>query len=87
MTTLTNPFMYCGARLPIYALFAAAFFPTGGQNLIFGLYLIGIGFAVVNGLVLKNTLLKGEITPFVMELPPYHTPTVKGVLFRARDRL
>lgn len=87
LTILMNPFMSCGARLPVYALFAAAFFPVGGQNLVFGLYLIGIGFAVITGLVLKNTLLKGEITPFVMELPPYHMPTVKGVLLRAWDRL
>ena len=87
LTIMMNPFMSCGARLPVYALFAAAFFPVGGQNLVFGLYLLGIGFAVVTGLVLKNTLLKGGITPFVMELPPYHLPTVKGVLLRAWDRL
>jgi ferrous iron transport protein B len=87
LTIMMNPFMSCGARLPVYALFAAAFFPVGGQNLVFGLYLIGIGFAVVTGLVLKNTLLKGEITPFVMELPPYHMPTIKGVFLRAWDRL
>jgi ferrous iron transport protein B len=84
---MMNPFMSCGARLPVYALFAAAFFPVGGQNLVFGLYLLGIGFAVITGLALKSTLLKGEITPFVMELPPYHMPTVKGVLLRAWDRL
>jgi ferrous iron transport protein B len=87
LTIMMNPFMSCGARLPVYALFAAAFFPTGGQNLVFLLYLIGIGFAVVTGLLLKNTLLKGDITPFVMELPPYHLPTVKAVLFRVYDRL
>ena len=87
LTIMMNPFMSCGARLPVYALFAAAFFPTGGQNLVFGLYLLGIGFAVLTGLVLKNTLLKGEITPFIMELPPYHMPTVKGVFLRAWDRL
>lgn len=87
LTIMMNPFMSCGARLPVYALFAAAFFPSGGQNLVFGLYLLGIGFAVITGLVLKNTLLKGEITPFVMELPPYHMPTVKGVVLRAWDRL
>jgi ferrous iron transport protein B len=87
LTIMMNPFMSCGARLPVYALFSAAFFPVGGQNLVFGLYLLGIGFAVVTGLVLKSTLLKGEITPFVMELPPYHMPTVKGVLMRAWDRL
>jgi len=87
LTIMMNPFMSCGARLPVYALFAAAFFPTGGQNLVFGLYLIGIGFAVITGLVLKSTVLKGEITPFVMELPPYHMPTVRGVVLRAWERL
>jgi len=87
LTIMMNPFMSCGARLPVYALFAAAFFPTGGQNLVFVIYLIGIGFAVLTGFFLKNSLLQGEITPFVMELPPYHMPTVKGVLLRAWDRL
>ena len=87
LTIMMNPFMSCGARLPVYALFAAAFFPVGGQNLVFGLYLIGIGFAVLTGLILKNTLLKGDITPFVMELPPYHMPTVKGIVLRTWDRL
>jgi ferrous iron transport protein B len=87
LTIMMNPFMSCGARLPVYALFAAAFFPSGGQNLVFLLYLIGIAFAVLTGLILKNTLLKGEITPFVMELPPYHVPTVKAVLLRTYDRL
>ncbi len=87
LTIMMNPFMSCGARLPVYALFAAAFFPTGGQNLVFLLYLIGIGAAVLTGLILKNTILKGEITPFVMELPPYHLPTLKGVALRAYDRL
>jgi ferrous iron transport protein B len=82
-----NPFMSCGARLPVYALFAAAFFPAGGQNLVFLLYLIGIGFAVLTGLALKSTLLQGETTPFVMELPPYHLPTFKAVVFRAFERL
>jgi ferrous iron transport protein B len=87
LTIMMNPFMSCGARLPVYALFAAAFFPVGGQNLVFSLYLLGIGFAVLTGLILKNTLLKGDITPFVMELPLYHMPTVRGVLLRAWDRL
>ena len=86
MTIAMAPFMSCGARLPVYALFAAAFFPTGGQNLVFGLYLIGIAAAVLTGLALKSTLLKGESAPFVMELPPYHLPTVTGVLLRTWDR-
>ncbi len=87
LTIMMNPFMSCGARLPVYALFAAAFFPVGGQNVVFLLYLAGIGFAVLTGLVLKHTLLKGNITPFVMELPAYHVPTVKSVLLRTWDRL
>jgi ferrous iron transport protein B len=87
LTIMMNPFMSCGARLPVYALFAAAFFPVGGQNMVFLLYLAGIGFAVLTGLILKHTLLKGQITPFVMELPPYHVPTVKSVILRTWDRL
>ena len=62
-----NPFMSCGARLSVYALFAAAFFPLGGQNAVFGLYLIGIAMAVFTGLVLKNTLLHGAASPFIYE--------------------
>jgi ferrous iron transport protein B len=86
LTIVMAPFMSCGARLPVYALFAAAFFPIGGQNIVFGLYLIGIAVAVLTGLIMKKTLLPGESSPFVMELPPYHLPTVKGVLMRTWDR-
>jgi len=87
LTVMMNPFMSCGARLPVYALFAAAFFPRGGQNLIFLLYLIGIGFAIITGLLLKNTLLKGETTPYIMELPPYHVPTPRAIILSTYDRL
>lgn len=87
MTAMMTPFMSCGARLPVYALFAAAFFPTGGQNIVFLLYIIGIAFAILTGLVLKNTILKGTVSPFIMELPPYHIPTVMGVLRTTWDRL
>jgi ferrous iron transport protein B len=87
LTNLMNPFMSCGARLPVYALFAAAFFPVNGQNLVFGLYLTGIGVAVLTGLIMRHTLFKGESTPFIMELPVYHLPTLHGVLIRTWDRL
>jgi ferrous iron transport protein B len=87
MTIAMAPFMSCGARLPVYVLFAAAFFPQGGQNVVFGLYLIGIAVAVLTGLVLKHSILKGEATPFIMELPPYHLPTAKGILTHTWDRL
>jgi len=87
LTILMNPFMSCGARLPVYVLFAAAFFPQSGQNVVFALYLIGILVAVLTGLVMQRTLLAGESTGFMMELPPYHLPTVKGVLLRTWDRV
>ncbi len=87
LTNLMNPFMSCGARLPVYALFAAAFFPVGGQNLVFGLYLLGIAVAVLTGLIMRHTLFKGESAPFIMELPAYHLPTVRGVFIRTWDRL
>lgn len=87
LTMLMVPFMSCGARLPVYALFAAAFFPVGGQNVVFGLYLIGILLAMLTGLIMKHTLLQGDASPFIMELPPYHLPTLKGVLLRTWDRL
>jgi ferrous iron transport protein B len=87
LTILMNPFMSCGARLPVYVLFAAAFFPQHGQNLVFGLYLIGIIIAIFTGLLMKRTLLSGESTGFMMELPPYHVPTLRGVLLRTWDRV
>jgi ferrous iron transport protein B len=87
LTNLMNPFMSCGARLPVYALFAAAFFPVGGQNLVFGLYLLGIAVAVLTGLIMRHTLFKGESAPFIMELPAYHLPTWRGVFIRTWDRL
>ena len=87
LTILMNPFMSCGARLPVYALFAAAFFPRNGQNLVFGLYLIGILAAIGTGMIMKRTLLPGQSTGFMMELPPYHIPSFKGVLLRTWDRV
>lgn len=87
LTNLMNPFMSCGARLPVYALFAAAFFPINGQNVVFSLYLFGIGVAILTGLIMRNTLFKGETTPFIMELPTYHLPTLQGVFIRTGDRL
>lgn len=87
LTILMNPFMSCGARLPVYALFAAAFFPHSGQNLVFALYLTGIAVAILSGLVMKHTLLQGDSSGLLMELPPYHLPTLKGVLLRTWDRV
>ncbi len=87
LTILMNPFMSCGARLPVYALFVAAFFPSNGQNLVFALYLIGIIVAILTGLLMKHTILSGESSGFMMELPPYHMPTLKGIMLRTWDRV
>lgn len=87
LTVAMAPFMSCGARLAVYALFAAAFFPTGGQNLVFVLYLVGVAVAVLTGFLLKHTLLRGETSPFLMELPPYHLPLPKALVIHAWNRL
>ena len=87
LTILMNPFMSCGARLPVYALFAAAFFSNSGQNIVFALYLTGIAVAILTGLLMKRTLLPGKSSGFMMELPPYHLPTLKGISLRAWDRV
>jgi len=87
LTNIMNPFMSCGARLPVYALFAAAFFPVGGQNLVFFLYVFGIAVAVLTGLIMRHTLFKGDSMPFIMELPNYHLPTLQSIAIRTWDRL
>ena len=87
LTGLLVPFMSCGARLPVYVLFASIFFPGRSGAVIFWLYITGIVTAVVLGVVLKNTLFKGkEQSPFVMELPPYRVPTLKGIWFHMWER-
>jgi len=87
LTAVMSPFMSCGARLTIYALFTAAFFPTGGSNIVFALYLIGIAAALLTGFMLNKTVLKGEITPFIMELPPYRMPRFRDLLLLSWVRL
>ncbi|HEX9059412.1 MAG TPA: ferrous iron transport protein B [Clostridia bacterium] len=86
LTIMLTPFMSCGARLPVYALFAAAFFARNQGMVIFSVYILGIVVAVLSGILLKRTVLKGEAAPFVMELPPYRIPTLKGLLIHMWDR-
>jgi len=78
---LIVPFMSCSARLPIYIIFTAALFPNNGAMVLMSLYLIGIIIAVFAAKLFSKWLVKGESTPFVMELPPYRMPTNKA-LFR-----
>lgn len=76
---LINPFISCGARLPIYMVFIAAFFPKHGGLVLFSLYAIGVFVAVIMGRIFSKTLFKGEESFFIMELPPYRMPTIKGI--------
>ena len=79
MTILLTPFMSCSAKLPIYAVFTAAFFPDNGALVMIALYVIGMIVAVLMGLLLKNTLFRGNPVPFVMELPAYRLPSPKSM--------
>ncbi|MFD2176803.1 Fe(2+) transporter permease subunit FeoB [Veronia pacifica] len=81
------PFMSCGARLPVYTLFAASFFQASAQNIIFILYLAGILVAIITGVMLRNTLYPGESECMVMEIPEYEMPTVKNVMLKTWNKL
>ena len=87
-TVLMSPFMSCGARLAVYALFAAAFFPVGGQNIVFALYVIGVMFAIFTGLILKRAF-KGEadIGDFLMEMPNYQLPAFRNLMINTWNKL
>ncbi|MBV4413154.1 Fe(2+) transporter permease subunit FeoB [Enterobacteriaceae bacterium YMB-R22] len=87
MTIMMAPFMSCGARLAIFAVFAAAFFGKSGALVVFSLYLLGIVMAILTGLMLKHTLMRGEASPFVMELPVYHVPHLRSLLLQTWQRL
>ncbi|WP_145531388.1 Fe(2+) transporter permease subunit FeoB [Yersinia kristensenii] len=87
ITIMMAPFMSCGARLAIFAVFAAAFFGQDGASIVFSLYLLGIAVAILTGLVLKYTIMRGEASPFVMELPVYHVPHLKSLLLQTWQRL
>jgi len=85
-TILVNPFMSCGARLPIFVLLAGAFFPANQGLVVFSMYVIGIIVAIIMALIFRKSILKGPSGHFVMELPPYRMPTVKGVLVHMWER-
>ena len=87
LTGLLVPFMSCGARLPVYVLLASIFFPHNSGMVVFWIYVLGIVMAILIGLLLKNTLFKSkEQSPFVLELPPYRVPTLKGIWFHTWER-
>ena len=79
MTILLTPYMSCSAKIPIYAVFAAAFFPNNSALAMIGLYVTGIIVGILVALILKNTAFRGQPVPFVMELPNYRMPSVRSV--------
>ncbi len=85
-TILINPFMLCGARLPIFVLLIGAFFPENQGIVMFSMYVLGILIAILMAWIFRKTILKGESGHFVMELPPYRVPTFVGVLTHMWER-
>ena len=86
MTILLTPFMSCSAKIPIYAVFCAAFFPRYAALVMIGLYVIGILLGILMALLLKSTLFRGKPVPFVMELPNYRMPSAKSVFMLMWDK-
>jgi ferrous iron transport protein B len=87
LTIAMAPFMSCGARLTVYALFAAAMFPQNGQNIVFGLYLLGIAMAVLTGWLFRRQIFDAEVTPSFQEMPAYHLPVLRNILLTTWFRL
>ena len=85
-TLLTAPFMTCGAKLPVFLLLTAAFFPENEAWIMFLITLFGWFMALLVSRLLRSTIIRGESTPFVMELPPYRLPTLRGILMHAWER-
>ena len=85
-TLLTLPYMTCGAKLPVFLLLAGAFFPENAATVMFSITLAGWVFALLVARFLRSSLVKGEATPFVMELPPYRMPTLLSVILHCWER-
>lgn len=86
ITILINPFMSCGARLPVYVLLAGAFFPANAGTVVFILYVLGIVLAIGSAYLFRRTILPGKPAPFLMEMPPYRFPTAATALRHMWDR-
>lgn len=88
LTSLLVPFMSCGARLPVYVLMSAAFFPNHAGLIVFVMYLVGIAVALVFGMILRHTALPvAEYAPTIMEMPPYRMPAVRSIWFHTSVRM
>ncbi|MEJ2045353.1 MAG: ferrous iron transport protein B [Reinekea sp.] len=87
ITVAMAPFMSCGARLTVYALFAATFFGRGGQNIVFLLYLLGIVMAVLTGWFFRKSMFQEQLSSSIMEMPKYHLPSWRNILMTTWHRL
>ena len=87
MTIMLVPFMSCSARLPVYGLISAAFFPRYAGLVVFSLYILGLLCGIVSGVILKKTMFKGEPAAFVLELPPYRLPTLRNCALHVWEKV
>lgn len=87
LTVFMTPFMSCGAKLPVYVVFGAAFFSDNPGKMVFMLYLSGAILGILSGFMLRRTLFRGEPSHFIMELPPYHLPRLRHILIHTWERL
>ncbi|MDR2143985.1 MAG: ferrous iron transport protein B [Treponema sp.] len=86
ITVLVTPMMSCGAKLPIHVLLAGAFFGKDAGNMVMLVYAAGVLFSILSAFLLKHTILRGEPTPFVLELPPYRLPTLRGIGYHVWEK-
>lgn len=87
LTIMLMPFFSCGAKLPIWSMFAAAVFPHNADNVVFAIYFIGIAAAIITAIILSKTLLKGAASVFILELPAYHIPHIRNLAIHLWEKL
>lgn len=87
LSVMLMPFFSCGAKLPIWSIFAAALFPNNAGNVVFAIYIIGIAAAIITAIILRATVMKGAASVFVMELPPYRFPHMKSLFHKLWEKL
>ncbi len=87
LTIMLMPFFSCGAKLPVWAMFSAAIFPDNADFVVFAIYMLGIATAIIAAIILKKFFFKGEVTPFILELPAYHLPRIKNLILHLWDKL
>lgn len=87
LTLLLIPFMSCSAKMPVYTIFAAAFFPDNAGIVIFSLYVLGVILGIISGIIFSRTIFKGDNAPLILELPPYRMPTLKYTMYHVLEKI